>query len=132
MLRPFDHAIAAFELPRPQSGPTRLLIGIFLSLNANDSKLPSNTNNDRPAKPNPGQNDTQFSRNAHNGKKAVVIERRKSLELSRLTSGCVRRPPCEDFAAREHGRCDAAAFMKFGENHRNEVERYKDRQGIER
>ena len=70
------------------------------------------------------QNRAHYSRNALNGPgNVLMIGHRKWREHSSQTLWCVRRPPCEDLAAREHGRRDAAALVKFGENHRDEVER---------
>ena len=61
-----------------------------------------------------------------------MIGHRKWLEHSSQTLWCVRRPPFEDLAAREHGRRDATPLVKLGENHRYEVEHDKDHESVER
>ena len=57
--------------------------------------------------------------NASGGRRQIGSQ--KWLQRSLLTSWRVWRLPREDFASGEHGRGDAAAFIKFGENHRDEV-----------
>ena len=66
-------------------------------------------------------------KNAHHTRKSTC----DGSEAGTPASWRVRRLPREDLASCEHRRGDAAAFMNFGENHRDEVERDKQPEGVE-
>ena len=53
------------------------------------------------------------------------------IEKNSRASGGIGRLSCKYFSPCEHRRCDAAALMDLGDNHRDEMQHDGSRQGIE-